>query len=254
MKMFIKKHHGFTLLEAVVALGIAALVLTFATDFFIQTTWANYVTSQRINQSIEMRKFTQELIYHASRANQFFLYKSQTTAADWASPANELAIDGSGNHPAGDFVVFVYYEVPNLTPTNYYRIKMIVGYYLDGSANQIATIKKVVIDLSKDNTNGSATPNDQVLDYDTTNKKTVVEQVMINNWSQAKHTRFSEFILSARGLLESEIPAEAASNAGRLFYYRDPQNVMVAGQLSGSKIGNKRAYTDTFNFSITPRS
>jgi len=259
-----KNSRGMTIVEMVVAVTITGALMIGVTTFYIQTMLSQAIVKQRIEQAMDVRRFSQELIYTASRANQVFLYKSQATAADWNAPSDQLDIS-SGLHPAGDFVVFVYYEFPQLSANgDYHRIKKIIGYYLDKAGGQIGAIKRVTIDLSKNIWTNAATPADQVAAYyyDTTtpaNSKSMIEQVMVDNWASVTHTRFDTFAFNARGLLESETSAEGF---GRLFYLRDSQlSMMVAGQIfsvrsttSATDRNPKDTYTDTFNFSITPRS
>lgn len=244
---------GMTLVEIMVTVTMAGILLAGVTTFYVQTMVGQTVVKQRLDQAMDVRRFSQELIHNASRANQVFLYRSQKTLTDWDAPSDQLDISG-GLHPAGDFVVFVYYEFPQVsTNGNYHRIKKIIGYYLDAVGGQIGAIKRITIDLSKNVVTGVATPGDQVAAYNTTDSKTMIEQVMVNNWASATHTKFEVFALNARGLFISEVVDEGF---GRLFYLRDSQlSMMVAGQIFARRYTNdKRTFTDTFNFSITPRS
>ena len=239
-----------------IATTISAVAIAAATTFYYQMVMGHYIVDQRITQVGVIRRFSQEMIYHASRANQIFLYKS-SLAADRAAPSNQLHVDTTDPanflHPAGDFAVFVYYEIPKPIGTDYHRIRKVVGYYLNASAGQIGPITRITIDLSQDITTGAATLSDQITAYDTTTSKTMVEQVMTDNWASAKHTRTDQFVLNSRGLFESETTNEGL---GRLFYYRDEHiSLMVAGQIYGTQYTDKRpTYTDSFNFSVTPRS
>jgi len=262
MKINRKKFIGFTLVEVMVTVSITAILLGAATTFYLEMARGNFVVNQRIAQMYDLRRLSQELVYHASRANQFYLYKTQTTTTDWDDPSDRLAIvtnaDGSTTSPAGDFVVFIYYEIPKPSTQAYHRIQKLVGYYLTVNTGQIGTLTKVTIDLSQTLT-GAASLGDQIPDYDTTTAKTMVEKVLVNNWANtgsSGHTKFETFILNVRGLIVSKTDTNPSTkDAGRLFYYRDSQNLVVAGQFFG--IGdpdNKRTSTDTFNFAITPRS
>lgn len=250
-------YKGFTLVEIVYTVFLTTLVLGLATGFYVETVRGHYVVDQRTREAFEMRRFSQDLIYTASRANQIYLYRS-AAAVDFASPAKQLAIvsttDAYGDtvltHPAGDFVVFVFYEIPKPTAQVYHRIQKIVGYYLGASDGGIGPIKRITIDLTK-NIWTNAALDDQVPAYDGT--KTTVETVLSSFWSSSTHTRFDTFALNARGLFRSETTTETA---GRLFYYRDSMvSLMVAGQLYGAGFtSDKNTYTDTFSFSVTPRS
>lgn len=251
------KSSAFTLVEIMIVTTITGVVMAAVTTFYFQIVVGHYIVDQRIAQAGVMRRFSQELIYNASRANQLFLYKS-AAAADRDAPSDQLLVDTVTAdpdilHPAGDFMVFVYYEYPKPVNLDYHRIKKIVGYYLDAPAGGIGPIRKITIDLSKNLLTGAATLSDQVASYDTATTKTMVEKVMTDNWSNTAHTRFDNFVLKARGIFESETTVDGV---GRIFYYRDEHlSMMIAGQIYGtSRTSDKRTYTDCFNFSITPRS
>lgn len=247
---------AFTLVELMIATTVAGIVLAGATTFYFQMITGHRIVDQRINQAGVVRRFAQELVYHATRANQVFLYKS-STSTDRDAVADQLHVDTTDPanflHPAGDFVVFVYYEFPKPLTSDYHRIQSLVGYYLNASGGGIGPITRITIDLSKNITTGAATLSDQVLAYDAATLKTNVEKVMTDNWTSATHTRTDTFVLNARGLFKSETVSESF---GRLFYYRDERiSLMIAGQMYGTKYTNdKQTYTDSFNFSITPRS
>lgn len=248
---------AFTLIEAMIAVMISGIALAGALSFYINTSLGHYIVDQRVAQASSLRRFSQELIYHASRANQIYLYKS-ATLADRDEPSDQLHVNSEDPddilRPAGNFVVFVYYETPKPLALDYHRIEKIVGYYLDADANKIGPIRKITIDLSKNMTTGAATLSDQVAAFNATDSITMVEKVMKDNWSSAIHARYDRFLLNARGLFESELPP--TEDVGRLFYYRDEhRSMMVAGQVYGTSLTTKRwTYTDSFNFSITPRS
>lgn len=252
MKNKTRSQLGMTLTEILITMAMAGVVLAGATGFLVEMAKGNYVLQQRIDQASEVRSFSQDLIYSASRADQVFLYRSLTTAEDWDAPSDQLTIV-DGLHPAGDFVVFVYYEYPKPKAQLYHRIQKIVGYYLDAPAGGVGAIRKLTIDLSKNIITGAATLNDQVPAYDAANSRTMVEQVLINSRADPNHASTKTFSLNARGIFQSETVAEGL---GRLFYYRDAQlSMMVAGQLFATRhVNDKNTYTDTFNFSITPRS
>jgi len=250
------KMRGFTLVEMLFAVAITVVVMGAMADVMVDAARRNMITNQRIAQSIELRRFSQELIYTASRANQFFLYSS-VAAADHAAPSNQLKfvpnLPDDALCPAGDFIVFVYYEFPKQTGFTYHRIQKVVCYYLDAAPGGRGAIRKVTIDLSQNILTGAPTPGAQVQDYDATNKTTVLEQVIANFWADTAHTRTDTYAISARGLLKSQTVNEGY---GRLFFYRDAAvSLMVGGQLYGTTATNdNRTYTDSFCFSVTPRS
>jgi prepilin-type N-terminal cleavage/methylation domain-containing protein len=253
-------NRGFTLAEISVAVMVFGLVSAGMMSFVVVTLRCYYTVTNRVRQAGNITSLSSDLIYNASRANQFFLYKSPT-AADWADPTKELSIDASNNHPAGDFVVYVFYELPKADAQPYHRIKKIVGYFLlpTNAADPnggYGPIRKITIDLSSG----------PLADYDSTvpagprGIQTSVEKIIAANWNSvtnvlSTHATLEDFVASARGLLLSETDT---SGVGRMFYYRTPSSLMVSGQIFMSKSGfptnDWKTYTDTFNFSITPRS
>jgi prepilin-type N-terminal cleavage/methylation domain-containing protein len=266
-----KNLHGFTLVEIIVVLSIAVAMMAGVLSFYIQNLKGLHAAEQRTKLTAQVKKLTAELIVHASRSNACVLYKT-VAAADFDGPntadivstpsTDRQSISPGGLHPAGDFVVFVYYQIPKTNPADaYYRITKLEGYFLDPDATtRIGKIRKVVVDLS-------AAP---FLPADAAHAKTAVEDILTANWSStfATHTTsgvvttYSTFFTYARGLLKGEHQDNVATTTApaRLFYISNANSVIICGQLYGT--GDKyvgitpdwRTFTQTFNFTITPRT
>lgn len=244
--------------ELLIAGTVATILMGAICAFFSESMRCNYIVEQRINQTIDIRRFGQELVYHAGRANQMYMYRS-AVATDRSSVASELKISDDGTkHPAGDLIVFVYYEIPRPPGLTCHRIAKLVGYYLEPtgvavmSDGHIGAVCRFTIDLSKNLSTGAATLSDQVAAYDTGTASTMVEKVMADNWGTGVHYEKSTFLLYARGLFETEVGTDTDA---RLFYWSDGGCLMVAGQCFGTaKVEDYWTKTDTFSFCVSPRS
>ena len=132
-----KSKRGFTLLEVMIVMTILGMLITGVMAFYIQSVKSMYASDQRMKLAGQINRFSNELILQASRSNQFILYKS-AAAADFASAANRQGIQSMNGStpisplfPAGDFVVFVYYEInTKLSTQQLYRILKLEGYFL----------------------------------------------------------------------------------------------------------------------------
>src|SRR6478736_880681 len=137
--------HGFTLTEILVGMTVSAVLLLGVMAFYIQSLKSMYASDQRIKLAGQINRFSNELIVQASRSNQFILFKSANAAdfdgtnlAPHAGNSDRQSITSIDEddplHPAGDFVVFVYYEIPKPTAQTAHRISKLEGYYLSTAA------------------------------------------------------------------------------------------------------------------------
>ena len=254
---------GFSLVEVMVAAAVCGVLLTGVMSFYVQNLKGMYASEQRMKIAGQIKKFSNELDIHASRSNQIILYKS-AAPADFDGP-NPLAANNSDRqsidvdnpliplHPAGDFVVFVYYEIPKPTAQPFYRITKLVGYYLTtATVGGAGPVTRVMIDLS-------AAPS--------TNS---VESILTANWSVPAATwatsatvTLTQYFPLARGLSVPEAIDEIAvvsppAPTPRLFYMSDARNIIISGQVftsSRNTVTNDwKTYTDSFFFNITPRT
>jgi prepilin-type N-terminal cleavage/methylation domain-containing protein len=245
--------NGFTLVEIMVALTVSGLLMGGVMSFYIQNLKGMYASDQRIKLAGQINRFSNELIVQASRSNQFVLFKSATPAdfdgvnlapdSGNSDRQNIVTIDENDDplHPAGDFVVFVHFEIPKPTDEPVHRISKLEGYFLSTTtAGGTGQVRKVVIDLSS---------------APSTN---TVEQILTANWATAK---FSNYFPLVRGLAVPEVidgTAVTGTPTPRLFYMSATRNVIITGQIfSSSKNTNTtdwKTYTNSFCFNITPRT
>lgn len=264
-----KKIPGFTLAEVMVALTLAVVVLAAALSVYIQNLRGLHTAEQRMKLASQVKKFTDELAVHSTRSNAFVLFKT-ATPADFDGP-NAVATSGNQDRqsifgalrPGGDFIVFVYYQIPKAVRTEaYYRVTKLEGYFLvPDPTTRIGTVRKVVIDLSA----ATYLPTTAAL------SKSAVEDILTANWSTTftNHTTasvvttYTRLFTYSRGLLVPEHvdnAAVVAPGTARLFYMSNANNVIISGQIysTGDKYsgitGDWRTVTQSFNFTITPRT
>lgn len=249
-----RKTHGFTLVEILVAMTVSGMLMAGVMSFYIQSLKSMYASDQRIKLAGQINRFSNELIVQASRSNQFVLFKSAAPADfDGTNPAPAAgdsdrqtitSIDeGDPIHPAGDFVVFVYYEIPKPTSQAVHRINKLEGYFLNASTpGETGPVRKVVIDLSSAPSTNS------------------VEKILTDNWNTSKAV-FSTYFPLVRGLAVPEVidgAAVSGTPSPRLFYMSASRNVIITGQIFSSSQNTNtrdwRTYTNSFCFNITPRT
>ena len=243
---------GFTLVEIMITVTLMGFIMAGVMTFYLQNVRSMYASEQRLKLAGEIKRFSNELVVQASRSNQFVLFKSaRAVDFDGTGGPNDtndtvrqiIDIDNPTNplHPAGDFVVFIYYEIPKPAAQPFHRITKLEGYYLNAiNAGTLGALRKIVIDLS-----GAPSTN-------------TVEAILKANWSTAQ---FTTYFPNARGLAVPEVidgvPTNNAASA-RLFYMSDARNVIISGQIYSSNkevtTGDFKTYTNTFSFNVTPRT
>jgi prepilin-type N-terminal cleavage/methylation domain-containing protein len=244
---------GFSLVEILVAMTLSGMLMAGVMAFYIQSLKSMYASDQRIKLAGQISRFSNELIVQASRSNQFILFKSATPADfDGSNSAPDsgdsdrqtiTSIDGADPlHPAGDFVVFVYYEIPKPTAQPAHRVNRLEGYFLNAATpGGTGAVRKVVVDLS------AAPSTDSI------------EKILTDNWGTK--AVFSNYFPLVRGLAEPEVidGAEVSTTPSpRLFYMSASRNVIITGQIFSSSRNTDtqdwRTYTNSFCFNITPRT
>jgi len=269
------------LLEVMIAAIIFGLMTTCLVAFLMQSIKSLNGSEQRMTLATEIKKFSNEMVLQGSRSNQFILYKS-AALADFNSASKRQTIIGSTTllHPAGDFVVFVYYEFPKpvydtgTVPLTVHRITKLEGYYLTGTDSKgIGKVNKLVIDFTNDPTTGGATRESDglALPVVPTSAPYDVEQILLSKWSTANANwnttlpgvHITTYFPMVRGLAVPEAidgiaVASPPAPTPRLFYESADRNVIITGQIySGNKNRNTndtRTYTNAFCFNITPRT
>jgi len=226
---------------------VLALLMVGVMSFYMHVLKGIYVVGQRQALSADIRSFTDELIHNASRANQCILYLS-STPADYADDTKRLAIDTSSDpslHPAGDFVVFVYYEFPKPTGLAKHRIRFIRGYFAVPNASGIGILRKVEMDFTGTTTGGVTAVQPSQLP---------VETLLTNYWNVPATAKFTNFLINVRGLAQSE----TLVTSSRLFYKNDKRSMTVTGQIFESNTNvltqDWKTYTESFNFVVSTRS
>ncbi len=247
------KTRGFSLVEILVAMTVSGMLLAGVMAFYIQSMKSMYASDQRIKLAGQINRFSNELIVQASRSNQFVLFKSATPQdfdgtnsapdSEDSDRQNITSIDEEDPlHPAGDFVVFVYYEIPKPTAQTVHRISRLEGYFLNASvAGNTGPVRKVVIDLSASPSTSS------------------IESILTARWNNG--AVFSTYFPLVRGLALPEVidGTEVTTTPGpRLFYMSATRNVIITGQIFSSSQNTNtrdwRTYTNSFCFNITPRT
>jgi prepilin-type N-terminal cleavage/methylation domain-containing protein len=248
-----KTIRGFTLSELLIGMTVSAMMLLGVMTFYIQSLKSMYASDQRIKLAGQINRFSNELIVQASRSNQFVLFKSAapadfdgTNSAPDSGDSDRQIIasidDEDPVHPAGDFVVFVYYEIPKPTAQTKHRINRLEGYFLNtATAGSTGPVRKVVIDLSAAPSTAS------------------IESILTSKWNTT--AKFTTYFPLVRGLAVPEVidgAVPGTTPAPRLFYMSASRNVIITGQIfSSSKNVNTtdwRTYTNSFCFNITPRT
>jgi len=256
---------GFTLAEIMIAMSIFALLMSMLMSFYLQSLRTMYASDQRMKLAAQIKKFSNELIVQASRSNQFVLYKSPTpadfdgtNAATYADNSDRQIILGNDNddassNPAGDFVVFIYYEIPKPTTEAQHRILKLEGFFLStATPGEPGKVTKVLIDLS------------------TAPSTATIESILTAKWAitstgDPTRAQFTDYFPMVRGLAKPEVvdgvAITTATNpqpAARLFYMTRARNVIISGQIFSSikdlNTKNDRTYTNSFCFNITPRT
>jgi len=277
-------NRGFTLLEVLVATIIFGLMMTCLTAFLMQCLNSLNGSEQRMTLATEIKKFSNEMILQGSRSNQFILYKTATYAdfdgvntppyADPNYPDRQAIVSGTPPlHPAGDFVVFVYFEFPKPTndasgnPLTVHRISKLEGYYLTNTNSQgIGQVNKLIIDFTNNPTTGGA-----MLAGVTGPTTASVETILKAMWKTSSATwdttlpgvKVTTYFPMVRGLAVPEVidgtpVSSPPAPTPRLFYESADRNVIISGQIySGNKninTNDRRTYTNAFCFNITPRT
>jgi len=246
---------GFTLVEVMIALFVFMMLTLGVTSFYIETLKISYESAQRMVLGGQLKRFSDELLVHASRANETRLYQSVDGDQGIAKDAIQLAINVSDptnlKHPAGNFIVFVYYKIPKPTGDLMHGISKITGYYFETLTKEQnsrlrSRIRKVEITF--------AIP-----------AQMTVEKAIQDNWKKITkkddpvEVKFTDFMINIRGLYYSEtLPATDANNVPSIFFKSNARGITVGGQMYKSNVENDtddwKTYTQSFNFIVTPRS
>jgi hypothetical protein len=236
---------GFSLVEVIVASSVMMMLMLGVLRFKVDMAKSMYVSEEKGKINHDIRIITQEMATVARDASFFQLY-STYAMADRDTPADELAQSN-----AGDFLVLVFYgDPPDPIRFNVRPVSRIVGYYRSPIQ-------------AGDQQPGAAAADaayEPVRKFD----------ISVANGKVPANTYLSATYLPAGGTfktLEQLLPAaDAATIAthkvitpfaqgldnGKLFYNFWDKSIMVNGKIVHGN--DAKRVTDTYNFTITPRS
>lgn len=205
---------GFTLVEVMVASGIAAMTTVAMLGFYFTNYKIGFVNQERNRINADMREFTSQLIRDGRSANYFVLYDS--IEADARNNAADRQLDGE----SGDLLVFVSTrETTSITAP-----VLIEGYVAYYRAKE------------QDSPDGLAPVRRYATTFDTP-VSGAIEAILPDPASLAMGDLVIEL---SRGLADE-----------RLFYNFWGRSVMVNGQIHHGN--DAKRVTETYNFTISPR-
>lgn len=235
-----RKRSGFSVVELVIVAGLVGLISTGVMGFYVQSLKNTHSVEQQLKLLTTMRTFTDELVFNGSRSHELILYNS-AAAADRTFEGRKVVVNDDTEAsdddicPTGNFAVFVYYELPKPAAQARYRIRKIVGYYLDQQGAGAPALMRITID--KESAPSTST----------------VEDLLTAEWNSAPRQIIARRVTAlalSDNYTESTVP--------QLFYRRANQNLAVCGQLlessSRTDTADRRTYTRTFYFTVTVRS
>lgn len=205
---------GFTLVEIIVATGVAGLVTLGTLGIYMTNYKIGFVSEERNQINADMRQFTGLLVRDGREANYFRMYDSILT--EDRDGVDDWQTDGE----SGDLLVFVGTETTT-SVTDSVLINRIVAYYRaveEDDLNALAPVRRY-------------------------------EKV----FSPASNQDLEDLIPSPTELLLGEEVIELSKGLadGRLFYNFWGKSVMVNGQIHH---GNEaKRVTETYNFTVSPR-
>jgi hypothetical protein len=222
-----------------VAVGLMGAVSVGMMAFWLQTQKAANFSEQHVRLLGEMRGLTNELFSTASRAHEIVLYRSSDAAdRNEADDRFEIVNDedtGAVSCPVGNFVVFVYYELPKPNAQPRYRIAKLIGYSLDRIGSAPGQLTRVLIDLTGAPSTGT------------------VEEILAAHWDDAEMRSYSSPVSPLAlpdGSGEGTVPC--------LFYKRSERNLAICGQLlqnaANRDTASRETMTRTLFFTVTTRS
>lgn len=212
----LNRRAGLSLPEVIVGLLVSSLVMMGVMSTFVFTSKGLFVSEQRININEDIRELTSEMTRAARQANTFVLYKS------FATGDRDTTADRLHHAESGDLIVFVFLDTTTTVSGKYPKTRL-VGYFRSpdnpSDLNSTGPVRRFDVSFSPASSAGL--------------------ESLIPAASTASSQR--EIVQISRGLAN-----------GRLFYnYRD-RSTVVNGQIYH---GNKaKEVTDTYNFTVSPRS
>lgn len=217
-----KAQSGLTLLEIMITVGVLGFAMMMALGFFTESIKATFVSEQKNLINKDIRGLTSELSDMGRQANFVVLYES------FRNQDRDAVSDRLLNGNSGDFLVFIFQDVPDITNPIYAPrpIQRIVGYYRapenPADPESMGPVRRfdVTIPAPTDSTNPP-----------------ILEDLLPAENSSANH----DIVLSlSQGLADN-----------RLFYNLGGGTIMINGKIVHG-VEAKRV-TDTYNFTISTR-
>lgn len=218
----VKQRLAFSLLETLVAMTIFGLITAGLASFTYISIHSMFTSEQKLIINRNIRDVTNEMIINARQANYFVLYDNFEAGMRSATTAEEAVPYYRQDGQTGDFLLLVYYGVDPAPADNQPPpIERLVGYYRspDEDENK-GPVYKFDIDI----------PSSQQDD--------LLESLIPPTSEKKNH----EIIVQL---------SEGLAN-GQLFFNLERKSIMVNAQFYS---GNEAKWvTDTYNFTISPRS
>jgi len=212
-----RKRKGFSLIEIIISMFILSMVVGGILSFNFQMIKAGYFSELKNQINRDIRTVTNELDTAAQEANYFVLYKSFD--ADDRNSSEDRLYDNR----SGDFLVLVSISDASVT-SGTQLVDKVVGYYRDTGKENIGPVQTFTIEYSTPVNIGST-------------GSSTLEGLFADSSS---FTSTDQVLELTKGLAR-----------GRLFYNFENNAIMVNGQIYHGK--NEIRYSDTYNFTISPR-
>lgn len=213
---------GYTLVELMIAVGIAVVILSMVLGFFIETTKSTFFSEQKNAINRDIRALTSEMADNAREANYFLLYRS--IQPEDRDNENDRLFEGN----AGDLLVLIYQKDPAGHINDPRPTDRIIIYYRDPEDPNDPTSVGPVVKAEWDVPNAD--------------EELSIEELL-----------FDMGDLIAYGYIEPEEVVEISEGLAnhRLFFNFWNRSVMINGKIVHGSAAKR--ITNTYNFSISPR-
>ncbi|MGJ3244085.1 MAG: PilW family protein [Opitutales bacterium] len=215
------RRKGFTLVEALVVMGIAGMLMAGVLSFYQQAGLILFTSEQKLRINKDIRTLTNEMTDNARNANHFVLYESFEEGMRTAETEQEAMEYRLRDGESGDMIVLVFYgEDPNPGDNVLPPIERLVGYFrAPDPETRRGPVRK--FDLAV-----PAADQNEVVEF-------LLPPV-------SSRDSYPEVVELSEGLAD-----------GKLFYNFRDRSIMVNGQIFHGNAAKR--VTDTYNFTISPR-
>lgn len=241
---------GFTLAEVMLAAGVGVLILGMTLGVMIALTRVYVKSDIKNSVSEDYRDMSRVMMEQGNLSNGFYLYRSFATA-DRNSAATQIKSGGSG-----DFVVFVYYGIGDITRSpNMQGVSRVLGFFRENPS--LATSPIRYFDSNRQTWPGAPSPTAPV--NPTAGNKTVLIESLLPPVS---------YLPSCPVLVQHTMGAtDAGTTGGALsLFYNSSANIScpslnVTGYIiraqgtTGASVSGAGGYQSqtAFNFTVSPR-